>query len=394
MRKLFVTLFFLSILHQVNADASAWRGELKLNDSIRLPFHFEWTATHFSIINQTDTLKTKEIITEGDSVTVKLAVFGSELHFKNDPTELKGYFVNTTKAIPVYIPFRADKFMYRFFDRPEKASVDFTGRYDIYFKNEEPESIHCIGLFKQTGNYITGTFLTPTGDYRFLEGDVSGDHAFLSAFDGSHVYYFSARMKGDSIVDGKFYAAISWFDEWTGVKNPNAKLADADSLVQFNEYPLRFAFRNTEGIMVAINDSLYRGKPLIVQLMGSWCPNCMDETRFLSSWYNQRKNKNVEVIALDFERIIDTAKINTAIHRIQSAFDVRYPILYAGTSDKKIAVKQFPQLDRIYAFPTLLLLDAEKKIVRAHSGFSGPATGEEYEKFIRWFESSLEKINR
>ena len=126
--------------------------------------------------------------------------------------------------------------------------------------------------------------------------------------------------------------------------------------------------------------------------MGSWCPNCMDETKFLSNWYNKNRNKNIEVVALAYERFLDTTIVNTNIRRLKNRFDINYPVLFAGSSDKKEAALTLPMLNRVFAFPTTIFLNSEKKVVKIHTGFSGPATGEEYLKFIDWFEIVVSKL--
>jgi thiol-disulfide isomerase/thioredoxin len=376
-----------------------WRGALQLNDSIDLPFHFSLIGKNFQILNQQDELTSDDVSYQGDSILIRLAVFATEIHLKKDSTIMRGYFVNTTKANPTYIPLTAERKEYITAERkeyifhpaPATPTVAFTGRYDVYFKNEDAGNEHAVGIFKQSVNYITGTFLTPTGDYRYLEGNVSGDQMFLGAFDGSHVFYFSARKKGDSLVDGKYYSSDTWYDEWTGIKNSEAKLKSPDEYIKYSNDPLSFSFPDPDGNLISLTASFFNKKPVIIQLMGTWCPNCMDETRFLTEWYNSRSG-DIEVIALDFERITDRQIIYQAIKRIKKELNVHYPVLYAGTSDKKLAVKVIPQLDRIFAFPTLIFLDRNRRIVTTHSGFSGPATGEEYEKFKRWFYRWVEKL--
>jgi thiol-disulfide isomerase/thioredoxin len=390
----FLLFFLICInLHAKNPIDGKWRGELRLNDSTIVPFRFNLSANEFRMFNKQDTFASKELIQDGDSITIRLAIFGTELHFKKDSVLLKGYFKNTTRANPSYVPFSATRESYLFYDKPEKASVNFTGRYDVYFQSEDSESTHAVGIFDQSGNYISGTFLTTTGDYRFLEGDVTGDKMLVSTFDGSHVFFFSARMKKDSLVDGTYYSSISWFDQWKGIRNPNAVMASAEGFIKYDSTPLKFSFKNSDGKIVSLDDSAYLNKPVIIQLMGSWCPNCMDETKFLSPWFKNKSN-DVQVVALDFERISDTLRINQAIKRIEKQLSVTYPVLYAGSSDKKIAVKSFPQLNRLFAFPTLLFLNRNKQIVASHSGFSGPATGKEYDDFIRWFNKTVSEISR
>ena len=56
---------------------------------------------------------------------------------------------------------------------------------------------------------VTGTFLTETGDYRYLEGVVDGDSLKLSCFDGSHAFLFHAALDQDSFR-GRFWSGTHW----------------------------------------------------------------------------------------------------------------------------------------------------------------------------------------
>ena len=46
----------------------------------------------------------------------------------------------------------------------------------------------------------------------------------------------------------------------------------------------------------------------------------------------------------------------------------------------------------IKAYPTMIFLDKQNRIVKTHTGFSGPAT-REYEDFKKEFAKDIEKIN-
>ena len=46
----------------------------------------------------------------------------------------------------------------------------------------------------------------------------------------------------------------------------------------------------------------FKDKVVLVQLMGSYCPNCLDETKFYSKYYEANKDKGLEIVALAFEK--------------------------------------------------------------------------------------------
>jgi thiol-disulfide isomerase/thioredoxin len=144
---------------------------------------------------------------------------------------------------------------------------------------------------------------------------------------------------------------------------------------------LDFTFNDLDGNPVSIKDEKYKNKVVIVQLMGSWCANCLDETRFLSGYYKENKAKGVEIIALAYEYTTDRERSKKSIERFRKLFDVEYPMLITGVTagDDKKAEKTLPQLTAIKSFPTTIFID-KKGIVRdIHTNFFGPGTGEYYD---------------
>ena len=51
--------------------------------------------------------------------------------------------------------------------------------------------------------------------------------------------------------------------------------------------PFRFSFPDMQGQIVSNTDARFRGKVVLVNISGSWCPNCHDEAPFLSALYKQ-----------------------------------------------------------------------------------------------------------
>jgi thiol-disulfide isomerase/thioredoxin len=395
---IFSVIFWINTYH-VNAvlPEGNWHAAIKINDTLELPFTFITEKNKIIIRNGEEKIIVSEINYSGDSVFIKMPVFDAEFRCKILDNRIEGNFHNYARVKFNVLPFHAEMGLsYRFTDKPGRTSNNISGKYHVVFDGEEEDSKDAVGEFVQKGNYLTGTFLTTLGDYRYLEGEVSGNRLKLSAFDGSHLFLFTALIKNDSLVNGEFFSGMHWHDTWQAVKDENAKLIPPDSLAFLKPgyEKLAFTFPDEDGKIISLSNPQFKDKAMIIQLMGSWCPNCMDETKFLSSWYNSRKEKNIGVVALDFERILVKETVSNNIKRLITQFNIQYPVLFAGTSDKKIAAESLPMLNRIFAWPTLIFLDKDKKVIKIHSGFSGPATGKEYTKFINWFERTVEALNK
>jgi thiol-disulfide isomerase/thioredoxin len=149
-----------------------------------------------------------------------------------------------------------------------------------------------------------------------------------------------------------------------------------------------------DGHLVSITDKVYQGKVVVIQILGSWCPNCMDETKFLSEFYQKDHAKGVEIIGLAYERTTDFASSQKALQAFKKRFDIQYPILITGVtvSDSLRTEKTLPQLKKIDAFPTTIFIDKKGNIREVYSGFNGPATGEHYAESKKEFNETIDKL--
>lgn len=255
----------------------------------------------------------------------------------------------------------------------------------------------AVAIFNQKGNKLTGSFLTPSGDYRYLEGIVTGDSLKLSTFDGSHAYYFRAKVDDAATISGgDYFSGYAGWQKWTAVKDENAALPEqnAPTSLRPGETGLNFAFKDLDDKLISIKDERYKNKVIIVQIMGSWCPNCMDETKFLSEFYNKNKQRGIEIIALAYEYSTDTERSKASLRKFQQRFNVQYPMLITGavTSDEQRTEKTLPQLTPIRSFPTTIFIDNKGNVRKIHPVFYGPGTGEYYKEYLKDFNKTVDEL--
>jgi len=226
-----------------------------------------------------------------------------------------------------------------------------------------------------------------------LEGIVNDDSLKLSCFDGSHAFLFLAALKGDSLI-GSFRSGTHWEEPWVAVRNEAFALQNPDSLTSLREgYDMvNFRFPDLDGQLVSTSDPIFKGKALMVQIMGSWCPNCVDETNLLNELYNKYKDKGLEVIAIAFERYPDSTQAMAGLRHFQKTLGVTHPLLYGGLATKENTAVKLPFLDRIMSYPTCIFVDRNGKVRRIRTGFYGPGTGEHYVKYKRNLEAFVQQL--
>lgn len=282
----------------------------------------------------------------------------------------------------------------RFFDTKVTDNADVAGRWDVSFTDDAGKTSKGIALLEQQHDRITGTVMTPTGDHRFLEGQVRDDELLLSTFAGGLPYLYRIKVDPQGALQGEYWQGLKSHEKLSAVRNADATLEDAEAMTQMKADAGRFdfTFRDVDGKPVSLSDARYRGKVVVVSLGGSWCPNCHDETTFLAPFYREYRAKGFEVIALMFERHGEFDKAVAAVHRFRDDLGVEYATLIAGISDTDDASKALPTLTGVYGFPTTLFIDKQGKVRKIHTGFTGPATGHHYDDYVAEFRTFIDAL--
>lgn len=366
-----------------------YRAVLEVQDNEELPFIFEVkNDSLITIFNADEMITVDEISYKNDSVKIQTPVFEGYIIAKIEENSLKGSFIKP--SLDRIVPFKASKNNERFSSK-NKASVNVSGNWETVFsQNSEVDKYIAKGVFNQTGKKVTGTFRTTTGDYRFLEGIIDGDSLKLSTFDGAHAFLFKAKAT-DSTLNGFFYSGNHWKEPFIAKLNNAYELPNEENLTFIKkgyEY-FDFSFPDTRGRVISLSDPEFQDKVIIIQIMGTWCPNCLDESKYLVKYLKENPHKDLQIIGLAFE-VAKTREIAySRIKRLKTRIGIEYPILlaqYGNVADKHLAGQKLPMLNHVISYPTTIFMDRNRKVRKIHTGFNGPATGKNYEEFTEEFE--------
>ena len=399
-----ILLFFVFLLLLACQPATRqlkegrWRGVFIVQDH-EIPFVFEVTkpnpeSTVVFLINGAERFPLKNISYRNDSVTIPVDLFDAVFTGKVTGTSLTGKFRKLNSEKPGEgIPFKAETGdAPRFSTSSGPSSFSLAGAWDIEI-GPDGNIDHTVGLFEQKGSELTGSILTNTGDYRYLEGVVSDKNFQLSAFSGNSPYLVNGEFTSDSTFAGVFVTSRK-IVKMLGKRNPKAALADPYSFSKLKDghTTVEFSFPNLDHVQVSLADPRYKGKVVIVSILGSWCPNCLDEAAFLAPWYKENHERGVEIIGLAFERKNDFEFAKRTLSRLKERFDIRYELLFAGLAGTEQASKALPALTGIAAFPSTIFIDRKGNVRKIHTGFSGPATGKFYEEFKTEFNRLIDEM--
>ena len=383
---------------KVAISEGIWLAELEVMDNEILPFNFELSKSasgkyQMEIYNASEVIHVDEIEISNDSIIIKTPVFEGYIAGTFTDKSIKGQFIK--ESLDRIVPFEA---VYGEADRFKinNSSIEnISGVWETEFEPNTDDAYIAKGIFTQRDDKVTGTFRTTTGDYRYLEGVVTGDSLKLSAFDGAHAFLFTAKVT-DSSLNGAFYSGNHSKELFVAKRNDAYELPSADSLTFIKEGYDKFAFSfpNELGESISLEDERFKNKVVIVQIMGTWCPNCLDESKYYIDYLKKNSSSEVEIVALAFEYAKTKEGAFKSIKRMKDRIGVGYPVLLAqfGSSDKDKAQQKLPMLNHVLSYPTSIFIDKKGNVRKIHTGFNGPATGEKFIEFKKEFEAFVKEL--
>ncbi|HPT32103.1 MAG TPA: TlpA disulfide reductase family protein, partial [Prolixibacteraceae bacterium] len=375
-----------------------WRGVFVLPGN-EIPFSFEVKekspgSLSVFLINGSDRFELSVVTLQNDSVTIPVDLYSAVFKAKIEGNTISGRFIKLGSEKPdtglIFTAEAGD--LPRFSPKGENPSVSLDGSWDMLF-GEGADGKNYVGSFSQNEMMVTGSVLTPSGDFRFLEGVVRGKTFELSAFGGSTPYLLKGEFSTDTTFTGEFITPRSK-TPFSGSRNSKAALPDSYTVTRMKQgfTTLGFSFPNLEGQPVSLTDEKYKGKVVIVTILGSWCPNCLDENAFLAEWYKKNQERGVGIIGLGFERKADFESGKKSLGALKTRLDIPYEILFAGKSGTDNVSVALPELEGFAAFPTTIFIDKMGKVRKIHSGFNGPATGKFHEEFKAEFNALMDEL--
>jgi thiol-disulfide isomerase/thioredoxin len=214
----------------------------------------------------------------------------------------------------------------------------------------------------------------------------------MSHFDGSYVYMMTGRLEGDTLR-GLFHAGLRTQTPFVAVRSTGRPhLRDPLEITRADTSAFRFRFPNLEGRIVTEKDPRFRGKVLLVDIFGTWCPTCHDAAPVLTRLWQKYHARGLEIVGLAYEVTGDSAADGKQLRIFKEKFGISYDLLLAGINDTQAAAATQPQLTGFTSFPTSIFIGKDGKVRKVHAGFYGPAMGAAHTNMVRQFEHTIEQL--
>lgn len=300
--------------------------------------------------------------------------------------KLVGNWIRGGKVV-AKLPFTATTIQpHPAFDKAKAQA--FVGEWRC-FAEEDGKKTPISLIVKIDGSTITGTGIDPTGDFGAMIGQLVGNKLVLSRFDGQSLSLVVAERTETGLRAAVSTSPRSQF-AIVGAREGES-LPDPSTVAKVDK-GLKFSFTNLQGQKVDFPNAQFQGKAVIINIMGTWCHNCHDETPFLIELYEKYHSQGLEVISLCFEAQATEAEDLKAIANYQHSRKIPYTMLYAGKLDDGSPAKAINGLTEFGGYPTNIFIARDGQISTTHTGFWGPATGEKYQVVRKEFEETIKKL--
>jgi len=379
------------VVHAQEAPPSgAWDAGIVVN-GVLVPFHFELTVTgndaSGAFFNGDEPVRSTGGSYGAGSLSLRFAHYASSLQAKWSDGNLTGAYG------------RAGQVAYAFQAKPHVATPPtnskvpaIAGEWEIAVKSPKGETAWNF-FVRQSGAEVTASILRVDGDTGALSGSYRDGKFVLSHFSGAR----PLLLEVTALPDGSLLLLQNGKTQYTALRSSRARAqklpqpADPSrwTSVKDPSQPLRFSAPDLNGKIVTESDPRFKGKVVLVNVMGSWCPNCHDEAPFLEELYRTYRGRGLEIVSLSFEDA-EQLKNPARLRAFIAAYDIDYTVLLGGEPSE--VSEKLPQALNLSTWPATFFVARSGLVRGAHAGFAGKATGAAHERLKSELRATVEKL--
>src|ERR1700722_77848 len=373
--------------------AGLWDATVKVKD-LDVPFRFEISGDSSKIVGTFFNGDAKFVSSSGNysngALLINWDYTASKLEAKVHDGVIEGNYYRAGRDSKTVYPFQAKRFAPSPLATEDVPSI--AGLWVIPTVSDKGESAWQF-IVRQSGPEVTAAILRIDGDTGALQGTYKDGKFVLSHFSGARPSVFEVKLLSDGSLDilqngkTKFTATRSTEAKAKGLPEPTDP--SKHTSVKDPTKPFTFAFNDINGKPVTNDDPRFRGKVVLINITGSWCPNCHDEAPFLAALYKKYHAQGLEIVALSFEEA-DQLKDPERLRAFIKKYGIDYTVLVGGEPSE--AKDKLTQAVNWNAWPTTFFVGRDGLVRGAHAGFPSSGSGELFTKAKEEFEVKVERL--
>ena len=378
---------------QTPSVAGMWDATVTAG-GVEVPFRMQiagsGAAVKGTFFNGDETMTSSSGSLQNGVLSLEWDALGTTLDATLTDQRLEGKYSRGTRGAP--LPFAAKRFAPAATADANVPSIGGVWLMNLPTKSSKGESAWQL-IVRQSGAELSAAILRVDGDTGTLTGTYRDGRFVLGHFSGAR----PLRVEITPQPDGTLAVVQNHDAPIPAVRGDQAKakgLPQPTDPTRFTSVkdpsePFRWSFPDLSGKLVSNADDRFRGKVVIVDISGSWCPNCHDETPFLVDLYRKYHDRGLEIVALSFEeaaQLKDPVRLKAFIKH----YAIAYPVLVAG--EPKDASEKLPQAINLNSFPTTFFVGRDGRVRSAHAGFPGKASGAFHEEAKQEMTHTVEQL--
>jgi thiol-disulfide isomerase/thioredoxin len=387
-------LIAFASLSNAQTLAGLWSATINVNGT-EIPFKIEFSGSGADVKGWFFNGESHENSTAGKfengALVLNFASYASVLNVKLQDGALDGDYITRGKPLHVHA-VRAESQPVAKLKAPDISGLWYLENVNSSKKGEKAWQF----VVEQHGSEVSGAILRVDGDTGALTGDYKDGKFILSHFSGARPALLVVTPQPDGTLtlelSGQHHEGVI-----TALRPEQARAKGLAEPVDANQHtgvkdpsqPFTFSFPDLNGQVVSNSDPRFRNKVVLINITGSWCPNCHDEAPFLAALYEKYRAQGLEIVALSFEEA-EQLDNPTRLKAFIAEYGIHYTVLLGGeTSSAKEKLTQARDWD---SWPTTFFVGRDGLVRTVHAGFPGPGSGELYKKETHEFVAEVERL--
>ena len=384
-------------------EQGTWSGTVSIGPErtipLRMELDFRSTPPRGEFLVGEERTVIPELRLDGDSLILSISEYKAAIRARWDGSRFVGR----------YERYRSDTTGLEFTAWPEGREADagraavsttpggvrLSGNFRVYAAGKSGIDSTSTATFRIKGDSVFGTIIAPDGDYGLMAGRQQGSTVVLNRFTGWQISQLELHGRGaewDALYRVRNLAAQELTLRPLAAGEPAVPAAGATTMKD-PLLPFAFSGVTSGGDTLRHTDERFRGKVLVLDIMGTWCHNCLDAAPVLQQLFEQFGPEGLEVVGLAFEISDDADLARKNLSLYSNRHGITFPLLFCGSLDAaNVQLRIKSQLENFGAYPTSIFVGRDGRVRSIHMGFNGPGTGDAYQAQISRYWREVQEL--